>query len=281
MKTPQITQIYDTDCVGNSRITINNNFNSLSASIVDLYYNPAVAVPRGSIGAVRVSDGFNVQPDGTVNVSIDNKTIVFSENRLTINPSAIVGFLPLSGGVVTGPLTINGGLSIGTPLTTEFKLNVEGSLRVGGRMLIPNNGSISEIRAGTGNGATYDTYNTAIKVGGGLAFQALDNTVNTVIDTGSGNISTKGTLTTQSIVFGRNASDIQQTNPYLPLSFYTDSIERIRISKDGNVTIGKTENTNFKFSGNLLSAIWDKFDKKLFDSDTLEINRFKIRRVEK
>jgi NAD(P)-dependent dehydrogenase (short-subunit alcohol dehydrogenase family) len=41
------------------------------------------------------------------------------------------------------------------------------------------------------------------------------------------------------------------------------------------------ENTNFRFSGNLLSAIWDVLDKKLFDSDTLEINRFKLRRVEK
>jgi short-subunit dehydrogenase len=41
------------------------------------------------------------------------------------------------------------------------------------------------------------------------------------------------------------------------------------------------ENNNFKFSGNLLSAIWDKVDEELFESDTLAIDRFKIRRVEK
>lgn len=52
-------------------------------------------------------------------------------------------------------------------------------------------------------------------------------------------------------------------------------------NKAASLILNLIENTNFKFSGNLLSAIWDKFDKKLFDSDTLEINRFKIRRVEK
>ena len=52
-------------------------------------------------------------------------------------------------------------------------------------------------------------------------------------------------------------------------------------NKAASLILNLIENNNFKFSGNLLSAIWDKFDKKLFDSDTLEINRFKIRRVEK
>jgi 3-oxoacyl-[acyl-carrier protein] reductase len=41
------------------------------------------------------------------------------------------------------------------------------------------------------------------------------------------------------------------------------------------------ENKNFRFSGNLLSAIWDTVDDKLLDIETLAINRFKIRRVEK
>lgn len=51
--------------------------------------------------------------------------------------------------------------------------------------------------------------------------------------------------------------------------------------KAASLIIKIIENNNFKFSGNLLSAIWDKLDKNLFDSDTLTINRFKIRRVDK
>ena len=41
------------------------------------------------------------------------------------------------------------------------------------------------------------------------------------------------------------------------------------------------EKSNFLFSGNLLSAIWDTVDDELFNSDTLTINRFKLRRIEK
>jgi len=52
-------------------------------------------------------------------------------------------------------------------------------------------------------------------------------------------------------------------------------------NKAASLIVKIIENNNFRFSGNLLSAIWDKLDKKLFDSDTLEINRFKLRRAEK
>jgi short-subunit dehydrogenase len=52
-------------------------------------------------------------------------------------------------------------------------------------------------------------------------------------------------------------------------------------NKAAALIVKMIENDNFKFSGNLLSAIWDKVDEELFDSDTLAINRFKIRRVEK
>jgi short-subunit dehydrogenase len=52
-------------------------------------------------------------------------------------------------------------------------------------------------------------------------------------------------------------------------------------NKAASLIVKIIENNNFKFSGNLLSAIWDTLDEKLFDSDTLAIDRFKIRRVEK
>lgn len=52
-------------------------------------------------------------------------------------------------------------------------------------------------------------------------------------------------------------------------------------NKAASLILKIIENTNFRFSGNLLSAIWDELDKKIFDSDTLEVNRFKLRRVEK
>jgi len=41
------------------------------------------------------------------------------------------------------------------------------------------------------------------------------------------------------------------------------------------------ENRNLKFSGNLLSAIWDQISDPLLASNTLTSNRFKLRRVEK
>ena len=52
-------------------------------------------------------------------------------------------------------------------------------------------------------------------------------------------------------------------------------------NKAASLIVKIIENNNFKFSGNLLSAIWDTVDEELLDTDTLAINRFKIRRVEK
>jgi len=51
--------------------------------------------------------------------------------------------------------------------------------------------------------------------------------------------------------------------------------------KAASLIVKIIENKNFKFSGNLLSAIWDTVDDELLDMETLDINRFKLRRVEK
>lgn len=80
------------------------------------------------------------------------------------NPTS---YLPLSGGTVTGALTVNGGVTVpGTGINGFF--------------------------SGTGDGASFTTYNTALKVWWGLGMMAYDGTINGYYDARAGTWNVKG-----------------------------------------------------------------------------------------
>jgi len=242
MKNPQITTILASDCVGNSRKTINDNLASLSASLVDAWWNPKIAYTKGSLGAIRVRNALNVAPDGSTDVSVDDFTIkIAPNNNLYVNTDNL-RFLPLSGGVMIGPVTFasqpNTNVGINVPASPDYRLNIEGRTRIGGSLVLPNNGGVSEIwpsAVGTG-------YNTSLKVSDGFAIQHNTNGNSITFSTATGDIYTPGQITIGGSIIVDN-SNIKQTNPNLGIIVFQGSRERMRVSAQGDVHIGSYDSS--------------------------------------
>jgi len=267
---PKITLIQPTDCVGNSRVDINNNFTTLSGALVDLFNKPRIATSSTS-GAMRVGAGLlNVLGDSElVRVDVDGYSIEIVNNQLKVNPDSLTRFLNLSGGALTGPLTIvegvNRGLSIGGEADPEYKLKVAGKTKLLGDTFLPARlGSSFFIQNGQGTGdASYTSYSSVLRVGSiALRDPSEMSTATIILDSTRGIVLTKNEIRVGSLSIDGVNNRIQQLNIGQRIGIWAGNSERLCIHPNGSVTIGTTLSSSYKFQVDGVAQVTESIETK-------------------
>lgn len=113
---------------------------------------------------------------------------VLTSNRLPVNTtlSSLDGSSRLR-------FTAGGRSTYYTPEAHEF---------AGGPTYFQSASGVNGFEAGTGDGATYATYNLALKLWNGLALRSFDGAVNLVVSARTGDLTTKGIVSAASGAFG-------------------------------------------------------------------------------
>lgn len=200
MSLTDIQTIKQTDCVGDSRITINNNFQTLVDEISATQKHTVLATPKGTRGTIIIGDGLSVNVLGVLALDFNTSHFQYNANRQLCLSDTILNntFIKPTGGTITGGLSVtgNGSVGINTTASTTYKLDVNGPARFKGTTVLPSHpgGALTYIDVGTGDGATYSLYNTVIYVGKGLAIKSSSGAVNIVLNSSSGDIITRGTV---------------------------------------------------------------------------------------
>ena len=218
MSLTDIQTIKQTDCVGDSRTTINNNFQTLVSEISAVQNYTILAKPKGTRGTLIVGDGLLISNLGVLALDFNADHFKYNNIKQLCLSDTILNstFVKTTGGTVTGGLSItgNGSVGINTSATTLYKLDVNGASRFRSRVLLPShsNGSLTYIDEGTGNDATYSTYNTVLYVSKGLAIKSTSGVVNIVLNSATGDITTRGAIRSSSVNTSTILGDVNSGN---------------------------------------------------------------------
>ena len=99
--------------------------------------------------------------------------------------------LGTGGGTISG---YNGSIGIGTT-APGYLLDVNGTAHFAGQVNLPSAAGSTYIASGTGDGASYATYDVALKGWWGLALRSYDDSVHGLYDFRTGNLTTDGVAT--------------------------------------------------------------------------------------
>jgi hypothetical protein len=184
MQTVSLTTIKPGDCVGDSRIVINNNFASLTAAVYDVYQNPKLA-SSSEFGAVKIGSGLTLETStSALQINHDNNSLKFGNNGLELNTVFTdLKYLKLSGGTITNLLVspkLGLGISLETLSSSNFTFFVNGSSYFNNTLTLPGSSLVQ----------TTNNYSTVLDVSNNFAIRKVDDTTAKIIfNANTGNIS--------------------------------------------------------------------------------------------
>jgi hypothetical protein len=190
-------------------LTVNGTQNIINNTIYETTeYVVNQNATNGNIGTLVATTGFSAANAVITGGSINNTTVgatTHNTGRFTTVTATTVnaGTIGNSGATLTGTLSTAAQSSV-TSVGSLTGLTVNGLSAFNSNISLPSAGGSCEIKAGTGDNATYSSYNMAIKSWWGIGFRDYtdSNIAKLVIDCRTGNVSSVGSMIAGTVVAG-------------------------------------------------------------------------------